>query len=90
MDPWPILVGEHGVHAYMTGNAPSRAILSPPTVTIPHDAEEDSRLQMNKIRAQLIGAFKEQMEMRRSLVELENTNIELHIDMSRHLLTIAE
>ncbi|XP_012494364.1 PREDICTED: kinesin-like protein KIF19 [Propithecus coquereli] len=60
-------------------------------VTIPlHDAEEDSRLQMNKIRAQLIAAFKEQMEMRRSLVELENTNIELHVDMSRHLLTIAD
>ncbi|KAM4812115.1 kinesin-like protein KIF19 [Urocitellus parryii] len=59
------------------------------TIT-PHDTEEDSRLQMNKIRAQLIGAFKEQMEMRRSLVELENTNIELHMDMSRHLLTIAD
>ncbi|XP_006889798.1 PREDICTED: kinesin-like protein KIF19-like [Elephantulus edwardii] len=55
-----------------------------------HDAEEESRLQMNKIRAQLIGAFREQMEMRRSLVELENTNIELHIDTSRHLLTIAD
>ncbi|XP_062946031.1 kinesin-like protein KIF19 [Cynocephalus volans] len=55
-----------------------------------HDAEEDSHLQMNKIRAQLIGAFKEQMEMRHSLVELENTSIELHIDMSRHLLTIAD
>lgn len=62
-----------------------------PAVTItPHDAEEESRLQMSKIRAQLIRAFKEQMEMRRSLVELENTNIELHMDMSRHLLTIAE
>ncbi|XP_023372300.1 kinesin-like protein KIF19 [Otolemur garnettii] len=60
-------------------------------VTIPlHDAEEDSRQQMNKIRAQLIAAFREQMEMRRSLVELENTNIELHVDMSRHLLTIAD
>ncbi|XP_004386020.2 kinesin-like protein KIF19 [Trichechus manatus latirostris] len=60
-------------------------------VTIPtHDTEEESRQQMNKIRAQLIGAFKEQMEMRRSLVELENTNIELHIDTSRHLLTIAD
>ncbi|XP_054401602.1 kinesin-like protein KIF19 [Pongo abelii] len=55
-----------------------------------HDTEEDSHLQMNKIRAQLIGAFKEQMEMRRSLVELENTNIELHMDVSRHLLTIAD
>uniref|UniRef100_G3UC66 Kinesin-like protein n=1 Tax=Loxodonta africana TaxID=9785 RepID=G3UC66_LOXAF len=60
-------------------------------VTIPpNDTEEERRLQMNKIRAQLIGAFKEQMEMRHSLVELENTNIELHIDTSRHLLTIAE
>ncbi|XP_012878834.1 PREDICTED: kinesin-like protein KIF19 [Dipodomys ordii] len=59
------------------------------TVT-PHDAEEESRLQVDKIRAQLIGAFREQMEMRRSLVELENTNIELHVDMSRHLLTLAE
>lgn len=47
-------------------------------------------MQMNKIRAQLIGAFKEQLEMRRSLVELENTHMELHIDVSRHLLTIAE
>lgn len=62
-----------------------------PPVTIPHhDSEEDSRQQMNKIRTQLIRAFKEQLEMRRSLVELENTNIELHIDTSRHLLTIAE
>ncbi|XP_032447480.1 kinesin-like protein KIF19 [Lynx canadensis] len=55
-----------------------------------HDGEEDSCRQMNKIRAQLVGAFKEQLEMRRSLVELENTNIELHVDMSRHLLTIAD
>ena len=45
---------------------------------------------MNRIRAQLIGAFKEQLEMRRSLVELENTSIGLHVDTSRHLLTIAE
>ncbi|XP_004394262.1 PREDICTED: kinesin-like protein KIF19 [Odobenus rosmarus divergens] len=59
-------------------------------MTPPHDGVEDSRLQMNKIRAQLIGAFKEQLEMRHSLMELENTNIELHIDTSRHLLTIAD
>ncbi|KAI4532043.1 hypothetical protein MG293_018557 [Ovis ammon polii] len=59
--------------------------------TIPApSAEEDSRLQMNRIRAQLIGAFKEQLEMQRSLVELENTSIELHMDTSRHLLTIAD
>lgn len=46
--------------------------------------------EMNKLREQLIGAFKEQMEMRRSLMELENTNTELHIDTSRHLLTITD
>ncbi|XP_027947691.1 kinesin-like protein KIF19 [Eumetopias jubatus] len=61
---------------------------------VPSSAQEhstrDSHLQMNKIRAQLLGAFKEQLEMRRSLVELENTNIELHVDTSRHLLTIAD
>ncbi|CAM4630910.1 unnamed protein product [Caretta caretta] len=46
--------------------------------------------EMNKLREQLIGAFKEQTEMRRSLMELENTNTELHIDTSRHLLTITD
>ncbi|XP_032649984.1 kinesin-like protein KIF19 isoform X2 [Chelonoidis abingdonii] len=54
------------------------------------DLEAYSQQEMNKLREQLIGAFKEQMEMRRSLMELENTNIELHIDTSRHLLTIAD
>ena len=66
------------------------ALFLPPVRIPSHDGEEDSCRQMNKIRAQLVGAFKEQLEMRRSLVELENTNIELHVDMSRHLLTIAE
>ncbi|XP_030433510.1 kinesin-like protein KIF19 isoform X1 [Gopherus evgoodei] len=54
------------------------------------DSEAYSQQEMNKLREQLIGAFKEQMEMRRSLMELENTNTELHIDTSRHLLTIAD
>lgn len=66
------------------------ALFLPPVTIPPHDSEEDSCQQMNKIRTQLIRAFKEQLEMRRSLVELENTNIELHVDTSRHLLTIAE
>ncbi|KAJ1067862.1 hypothetical protein K5549_016516, partial [Capra hircus] len=61
-----------------------------PVMKLSRQAEEDSRLQMNRIRAQLIGAFKEQLEMRRSLVELENTSIGLHVDTSRHLLTIAD
>ncbi|XP_067407576.1 kinesin-like protein KIF19 [Emydura macquarii macquarii] len=54
------------------------------------DSEADSRQEMNKLREQLIRAFKEQLEMRRSLMELENTNTELHIDTSRHLLTIGD
>ncbi|XP_039735580.1 kinesin-like protein KIF19 isoform X3 [Pteropus medius] len=54
------------------------------------ETEEDSHLQMDRIRAELVGAFKEQLEMRRSLVELENANVELHIDASRHLLAIAD
>nr|KAF6447613.1 hypothetical protein HJG63_012019 [Rousettus aegyptiacus] len=54
------------------------------------DTEEDSHLQMDRIRAQLVGAFREQLEMRRSLAELENANVELHVDASRHLLAIAD
>ncbi|KAM6079807.1 LOW QUALITY PROTEIN: kinesin-like protein KIF19 [Theristicus caerulescens] len=45
---------------------------------------------LNALRVQLMGAFREQMEMRRSLMELENTNIELHVDTCRHLLTITD
>ncbi|KAK4813675.1 hypothetical protein QYF61_019568 [Mycteria americana] len=37
-----------------------------------------------------MGAFREQMEMCRSLMELENTNVELHVDTCRHLLTITD
>nr|XP_042096076.1 kinesin-like protein KIF19 [Ovis aries] len=73
------------------GSCVQASLLPKPVSTIPApSAEEDSRLQMNRIRAQLIGAFKEQLEMQRSLVELENTSIELHVDTSRHLLTIAD
>ncbi|XP_053783005.1 kinesin-like protein KIF19 isoform X5 [Desmodus rotundus] len=54
------------------------------------DTEDNSRLQMNRIRAQLVGAFEEQLEMRRSLLELENTSVGLHIAVSRHLLAVAD
>ncbi|XP_053327987.1 kinesin-like protein KIF19 [Spea bombifrons] len=46
--------------------------------------------EMNNLRHQLVSAFEDQMEMRRSLMQLENSNIELHIDTSRHLVTIAD
>ncbi|KAM3826815.1 kinesin-like protein KIF19 [Vipera latastei] len=56
----------------------------------PLDFEEDGHQQLQKLQKQLVGAFKEQMDMRRSLMELENTNMELHVDTSRHLLMIAD
>ncbi|XP_068003467.1 kinesin-like protein KIF19 [Melanerpes formicivorus] len=45
---------------------------------------------VNTLKAQLMGAFREQMEMHHSLMELENTTIELHIDTCRHLLTVTD
>jgi len=45
---------------------------------------------MALLQEQLLSAFREQMEIRRSLMELENCNMELDIDTSRHLLTISE
>ncbi|XP_036682322.1 kinesin-like protein KIF19 isoform X11 [Balaenoptera musculus] len=61
-----------------------------PAAIPPPDTEEDSRLQMKEIRVQLIGGFKEQLEMRRSPVELESTSLELHVDVSHYLPTMAE
>ncbi|XP_065501079.1 kinesin-like protein KIF19 [Caloenas nicobarica] len=53
-------------------------------------SEAHSGQVMDALRAQLLGAFREQMEMCHSLMELENTNIELHVDTCRHLLTITD
>ncbi|KAM7091719.1 LOW QUALITY PROTEIN: kinesin-like protein KIF19 [Ciconia maguari] len=54
-------------------------------------SEAHSGQVMNTLRwAQPMGAFREQMEMCRSLMELENTNVELHVDNCRHLLTITD
>ncbi|XP_053937006.1 kinesin-like protein KIF19 isoform X2 [Cuculus canorus] len=64
--------------------------MSSPAAGRHQGSEAYSGQVMNVLRAQLMGAFREQMEMRRSLMELENTNIELHIDTCRHLLTITD
>ncbi|VTJ81615.1 Hypothetical predicted protein [Marmota monax] len=45
--------------------------------------------QMGPLREQLISAFQEQMDVRRRLLELENQAMEVQIETSRHLLTIA-
>ncbi|XP_057187065.1 kinesin-like protein KIF19 isoform X2 [Triplophysa rosa] len=54
------------------------------------EVQQYSQGEIAGLREQLLSAFKEQMEIRRSLVELESCNMELHIDTSRHLLTISD
>ncbi|XP_062381956.1 kinesin-like protein KIF19 [Sardina pilchardus] len=51
---------------------------------------QQSRAEMDQLREQLIDAFRQQMEIRKSLMELDNSNMEIQIDTSKHLLTIAD
>lgn len=53
-------------------------------------SSQQSRAEMDQLREQLLDAFRQQMEIRKSLVELENSSMEIQIESSRHLLTIAE
>uniref|UniRef100_A0A8D0BBD2 Kinesin-like protein n=1 Tax=Salvator merianae TaxID=96440 RepID=A0A8D0BBD2_SALMN len=46
--------------------------------------------EMDQLREQLISTFQEQMDVRRHLMELENNYMEIQIESSRHLLTIAD
>ncbi|XP_051014952.1 kinesin-like protein KIF19 [Acomys russatus] len=50
---------------------------------------QEGQVEMGQLREQLISAFHEQMDVRRRLLELENQAMEVQIDTSRHLLTIA-
>ncbi|XP_006869668.1 PREDICTED: kinesin-like protein KIF19 [Chrysochloris asiatica] len=50
---------------------------------------QGEQAEMAQLREQLISAFQEQMDVRRRLLELENHAMEVQIDTSRHLLTIA-
>ncbi|XP_029784470.1 kinesin-like protein KIF19 [Suricata suricatta] len=52
-------------------------------------SEQSDQAEMGQLREQLISAFQEQMDVRRRLLELENRAMEVQIDTSRHLLTIA-
>ncbi|KAI9546929.1 hypothetical protein NQZ68_022914 [Dissostichus eleginoides] len=53
-------------------------------------SSQQSRAEMDQLREQLLDAFRQQMEIRRSLMELENNNMEIQMDTSKHLLTIAD
>ncbi|KAB1264922.1 Kinesin-like protein KIF19 [Camelus dromedarius] len=50
---------------------------------------QGEQAEMGQLREQLISAFQEQMDVRRRLLELENHAMEVQIDTSHHLLTIA-
>uniref|UniRef100_A0A3P9LP68 Kinesin-like protein n=1 Tax=Oryzias latipes TaxID=8090 RepID=A0A3P9LP68_ORYLA len=49
-----------------------------------------SRADMEQLREQLLHAFRQQMDIRKSLMELENSNMEIQIDKSKHLLIITD
>ncbi|XP_056626635.1 kinesin-like protein KIF19 [Triplophysa dalaica] len=53
-------------------------------------SSQKSRAEMDQLRKQLIDAFRQQMDIRKHLMELENSNMEIQIDTSKHLLTIAD
>ncbi|KAM6896971.1 LOW QUALITY PROTEIN: kinesin-like protein KIF19 [Xenentodon cancila] len=53
-------------------------------------SSQQSRAEMDQLREQLLDAFRQQMEIRKSLMELENSNMEIQIDTSKHLLTITD
>lgn len=53
-------------------------------------SSQQSRAEMDQLREQLLEAFHQQMEIRRSLLELEGSSMEIQIDTSKQLLTIAE
>ncbi|XP_016100748.1 kinesin-like protein KIF19 [Sinocyclocheilus grahami] len=53
-------------------------------------SSQQSRAEMDQLREQLIDAFRQQMDIRKRLMELDNSNMETQIDTSKHLLTIAD
>ncbi|KAM6951234.1 kinesin-like protein KIF19 [Aplochiton taeniatus] len=53
-------------------------------------SSHQSRAEMDQLREQLLDAFRQQMEIRKSLMELDNSNMEIQMDTSKHLLTIAD
>lgn len=46
--------------------------------------------EMNRLRDQLVGTFKEQMDIRRRLIELEDTAMQISLDVNRYMLVIDE
>uniref|UniRef100_A0A8C6Q6Z3 Kinesin-like protein n=1 Tax=Nothobranchius furzeri TaxID=105023 RepID=A0A8C6Q6Z3_NOTFU len=53
-------------------------------------SSQQGRAEMDQLREQLLDAFRQQMEIRKTLIELENNNMEIQIDTSKHLVTITD
>ncbi|KAM4623272.1 kinesin-like protein KIF19 [Polymixia lowei] len=53
-------------------------------------SSQQSQAEMDQLKEQLLDGFRQQMEIRKSLMELDNTNMEIQIDTSKHLLTITD
>lgn len=51
---------------------------------------QQGRAETDQLREQLMYAFRQQMDIRRNLMELETSSTEIQMDTSKQLLTIAE
>ncbi|CAL1599556.1 unnamed protein product [Knipowitschia caucasica] len=49
-----------------------------------------SRPEVQRLREQLLQGFREQMEIRKTLMDLDSAELELQVETSHHLLTIAD
>uniref|UniRef100_A0A8D0YHV3 Kinesin-like protein KIF19 n=1 Tax=Sus scrofa TaxID=9823 RepID=A0A8D0YHV3_PIG len=68
---------------------PEGGDIRPIPAEVPLQSGQGEQAELGQLREQLISAFQEQMDVRRRLLELENHAMEVQIDTSRHLLTIA-
>uniref|UniRef100_A0AAR2LXW0 Kinesin-like protein n=1 Tax=Pygocentrus nattereri TaxID=42514 RepID=A0AAR2LXW0_PYGNA len=71
-------------------NNPDRTDIRHVQAEVQAHSTQQSRAEMDQLREQLIEAFRQQMEIRKRLMELDNTNMEIQIDTSKYLLTIAD
>ena len=53
-------------------------------------ARREDQTELNKLKDQLINLFKDQMELRRSLMELNNTAMEISLEATRNQLLVKK
>nr|XP_057922601.1 kinesin-like protein KIF19 isoform X2 [Doryrhamphus excisus] len=71
-------------------HGPDRADIRHVQAEVQAHSCKQSRADMDQLREQLLDGFRQQMEIRRNLMELENNNMEIQIDTSKQLLAIAD